>query len=64
MKKLIKNVLGFGAIGFVLGLLFAPGKGEETRKKVADALEKGKEKFNEVKGKCCSGDDDTCCKDK
>lgn len=47
--KLIKKVLGFGIIGFVLGLLFAPQKGEETRKKLADAAQKGKEKIEEIK---------------
>lgn len=64
MRKLLKGILGFGVVGFILGLLFAPEKGDETRKKVAEAIEKGKEKFNEVKSKCCSGDDDNCCKDK
>ena len=49
MKNLIKRVLGWGIVGFVLGLLFAPEKGEETRKKVNEALEKGKEKIEEVK---------------
>jgi len=49
MKNLIKRVLGWGIVGFVLGLLFAPEKGEETRKKVNEAIEKGKEKIEEVK---------------
>jgi len=49
MKKVLRKVLGWGIIGFVLGLIFAPEKGEETRKKIAEAIEKGKEKFEEVK---------------
>jgi gas vesicle protein len=49
MGKLIKRILGWGVIGFVMGLLFAPEKGEETRKKVNEAIEKGKEKFQEIK---------------
>jgi gas vesicle protein len=49
MGKLTKT-LTFGAIlGFVAGLLFAPGKGEESRKKVSEAIEKGKEKIEEIK---------------
>ncbi|MBI5701330.1 YtxH domain-containing protein [Candidatus Saganbacteria bacterium] len=47
--KLLKGILGWGIIGFVAGLLFAPEKGEDARKKVSEAIEKGKEKFNEVK---------------
>lgn len=49
MGKLLKGILGWGIIGFVAGLLFAPEKGEDARKKVSEAIEKGKEKFNEVK---------------
>jgi len=49
MGKLTKT-LTFGAIvGFVAGLLFAPGKGEESRKKVTEVIEKGKEKIEELK---------------
>jgi gas vesicle protein len=32
--------IGGAVLGGVLGLLFAPESGEETRKKIADALEK------------------------
>lgn len=49
MKKLIKSILSWGVIGFVLGILFAPEKGEETRKKVNEAIEKGKVKVDEIK---------------
>lgn len=49
MGKLMK-VLTLGAIvGFIGGLFVAPEKGEETRKKAQDALEKGKEKIKEMK---------------
>jgi len=50
MGKLMK-ALTFGAIvGFIGGLFVAPEKGDETRKKAQDLLEKGKEKLNEIKG--------------
>jgi gas vesicle protein len=32
--------LGGAVLGGILGVLFAPESGEETRKKIADALEK------------------------
>lgn len=47
--KFVKTVTLGGIIGFVAGLLFAPTKGEETREKLNDAIEKGKEKFKEIK---------------
>lgn len=49
MGRLLKS-LGLGSIvGFVMGLLFAPQKGDETRKKLKDSIDKGKEKFDEIK---------------
>ncbi|HWY13206.1 MAG TPA: YtxH domain-containing protein [Bacteroidia bacterium] len=48
--KLIGALLIGAAIGGVLGILFAPDKGSETRKKIAgqtdDLTESLKEKFN------------------
>ncbi len=49
MGKVLKSLTIGGIIGFVAGLLFAPTKGEETRKKLQDSLDKGKEKFQELK---------------
>ena len=49
MGKLLKSLTLGGIIGFVAGLLFAPEKGEETRKKVNEVLEKGKKKITELK---------------
>jgi gas vesicle protein len=49
MGKIMKSLTIGGILGFIAGLLFAPGKGEETRKKVQDAIDKGKNKFNEIK---------------
>ncbi|MFH1541769.1 MAG: YtxH domain-containing protein [bacterium] len=60
----IIRVFFLGIIGFVAGILLAPWKGEESRKKVQDAVEKGKAKFEEIKGQCCGGSGDDCCEHK
>ena len=49
MGKIMKSITLGGIIGFVAGLLFAPQKGEETRKKVQEVVEKGKGKLEELK---------------
>lgn len=49
MGKLLRNLTLGGVLGFIAGLLFAPSKGENTRKKLQEAIEKGKEKFSEIK---------------
>lgn len=55
------KTIGMGGLaGFVAGLLFAPQRGEDTRKKLQDALEKGKEKFKELKDEISSKTG--CCK--
>ncbi|HRI21262.1 MAG TPA: YtxH domain-containing protein [Panacibacter sp.] len=50
-KKLISGVLIGAAAGAVLGILFAPGKGTETRRKISkkgsDVAGDLKSKFNE-----------------
>jgi gas vesicle protein len=49
MKNIYKILisLGIGAvIGGILGVLFAPGKGTETREKLSEAGKKWKERFN------------------
>lgn len=50
MGRIFKSLTLGGIVGFIMGLLFAPGKGEETRKKLQESVEKGKEKFKELKG--------------
>ena len=49
MGRIFKTLTLGGIIGFVAGLLFAPQKGEETRKKLKESVEKGKGKFEEIK---------------
>ncbi|MBI5400115.1 YtxH domain-containing protein [Candidatus Saganbacteria bacterium] len=49
MGKIMKSLTIGGIIGFIAGLLFAPKKGEETRQKLQETLEKGKGKFQELK---------------
>jgi gas vesicle protein len=45
--KILAALLGGVAIGAAIGFLLAPGKGSETRKKVADAAKKFGEKATE-----------------
>ncbi|MDD5382980.1 MAG: YtxH domain-containing protein [Candidatus Margulisbacteria bacterium] len=49
MGKIFRSLTIGGIVGFVIGLLFAPSKGEETRQKLQESIEKGKEKFQELK---------------
>lgn len=49
MGKVLKGLTLGGIVGFIVGLLFAPEKGEDARKKLQEAIEKGKEKFKEIK---------------
>lgn len=58
MGKILKSLTLGSIVGFVAGLLFAPQKGEETRKKVQDVLDKGKEKFKEIKEEFSKGPED------
>jgi len=58
--KILTAIVAGAAVGAIMGFLFAPDKGRETRrkineqgKKIADDLKdkfrKGKEKFNDLK---------------
>jgi gas vesicle protein len=49
LKNFLKTVTIGGFVGFMVGLLFAPQKGDAARQKLQEAIEKGKEKFNEIK---------------
>jgi gas vesicle protein len=60
-RVLAALILG-GAVGALVGILFAPDKGSETRKKINEEGKKMsdniKNKFNEMKGKMNSMKDD------
>ena len=58
--KILTAIVAGAAIGAIVGILFAPDKGSETRKKISeegkklaedvkDKFRKGKEKLNELK---------------
>lgn len=49
MGRLFRSLTLGSIIGFVVGLLFAPQKGEDTRKKLQESIKKGKGKFEELK---------------
>lgn len=46
LEVVVSFLIGATA-GFVLGILFAPASGKETRKKIGDEIDKGKEKAKE-----------------
>jgi gas vesicle protein len=58
MGRIFRGLTFGGIIGFVLGLLFAPEKGEDTRKKLQGSLDKGKEKIEEIKGEFSKKDEE------
>jgi gas vesicle protein len=45
--KILAGIAAGVAVGVILGVLFAPGKGSETRKKIADTGKKLAEGFGE-----------------
>ncbi len=64
-SKTILAVMGAAAVGAIIGMLVAPEKGSELRKKITDAtgdwthqlsdlLEQGKEQLNTLKDKVSS----------
>jgi len=55
MGKALKSLTLGGILGFIVGLLFAPRKGEETRQKVKEVVEKGKEKLKEIREEFSKG---------
>lgn len=63
LGKFLKAITFGGIVGFVAGLLFAPQKGDETRKKLQEAIDQGKDKFKELKDKISKDEGSGCCKD-
>ncbi|MBU0686623.1 MAG: YtxH domain-containing protein [Candidatus Margulisbacteria bacterium] len=51
MGRWIKGLFTGGLLGVVAGVLFAPQKGEETRKKLSEAMDKAKKVGEDVKTK-------------
>jgi gas vesicle protein len=49
MGKITKSLTIGAILGFLGGLLFAPQKGDETRKKVKEMVDQGKGKLEELK---------------
>lgn len=45
--EVVASFLIGATAGFVLGILFAPAAGKDTRKKIGDEIDKGKEKAKE-----------------
>jgi gas vesicle protein len=58
MGRVLRGLTFGGIVGFVLGLLFAPQKGEATRKKLQETIEKGKDKFKEIKEEFSKGQEE------
>lgn len=46
-KKLVGALIAAAAVGATLGVLFAPGKGKDTRKKINEKADELKEKFDD-----------------
>jgi gas vesicle protein len=55
LRRFVKGIFAGGIVGYVLGLLFAPQKGDETRRQLKEKGFDLKDKFgrfsDEVKGK-------------
>lgn len=49
MGKWVKTFFAGGILGAFLGVLFAPEKGDKSREKLKEAINKGKDKFQDIK---------------